>query len=76
MSMTPINLEEILVVNIAGALMLLVLPFLRMQTRESKHVDDHLFNWMVALALGALCEAAVGEAESRVSYERRHNANA
>ena len=54
MSMTPINLEEILVVNIAGALMLLVLPFLRMQTRESKHVDDHLFNWMVALALGAL----------------------
>ena len=50
MSMTPINLEEILVVNIAGALMLLVLPFLRMQTRESKHVDDHLFNWRLRWA--------------------------
>ncbi|MDD7174151.1 MAG: hypothetical protein PUH70_03635 [Clostridiales bacterium] len=31
---------------------------------------------VLLFALGALCEAAVGEAESRVPYERRHNAKA
>lgn len=52
--MNPINLDEILVVNTAGILMLLVLPFLRMRTREPKHFDDHLFNWMVVFTLAAL----------------------
>ena len=52
--MTEINLEEILVVNLAGALMLLVLPFLRLKDQKPKRLDDHLMNWMVALTLVAL----------------------
>ena len=52
--MSPINLDEILVVNTAGALLMLVLPLLRIQNREPKHFDDRLFNCMVALTLGAL----------------------
>lgn len=49
-----INLEEILVVNITGIVILLVLLMLRVENRSAKHMGDYLFETMVYLTFGAL----------------------
>ena len=49
-----IHMEEILVANGAGILMLIVMQLSRMQKRAEPHVVDRLFNAMVAVTFGAL----------------------
>lgn len=49
-----INIQQILVTNGAGIAILLVLLLLRMETKATKHMGDYLFEFMVALSMGAL----------------------
>ena len=52
------NIEEILIVNGIGVLMMLVLLHTRRENRESKFLDDRLFDGMVVLTmLGCALEA-------------------
>ena len=49
-----INLEEILVVNVTGLVILFVLLKLRVVNHSAKNAGDYLFELMVVLTVGAL----------------------
>lgn len=49
-----INLEEILMVNLTGVVILVVLMLLRVENRAAKHLGDYLFDAMEYLTLFAL----------------------
>ena len=49
-----INLEEILVVNATGLVILFILMLLRVDNKVGEHAGDRLFEIMVALTAGAL----------------------
>ena len=49
-----INLEEILMVNLTGVVILVVLMLLRVENRAAKHLGDYLFDTMEYLTLFAL----------------------
>ena len=49
-----INTEEIVIVNTAGVLVLLVSLLSRIDNRKNRHLSDHLFDTMIGITLGAL----------------------
>lgn len=49
-----INLAEILVANVTGISVLTMLLMLRRRSHEPNQPADHLFDWMVGIAFGAL----------------------
>ena len=49
-----INAEEIVIVNTAGVLVLLVSLLSRIDNRKNRHLSDHLFDAMIGITLGAL----------------------
>lgn len=49
-----INLQEIFIVNITGAILLLILPHLRLNSKEHMHYGDQLFSIMSWVSFGAL----------------------
>lgn len=49
-----INTGEILIVNTAGMLILLVSVLSRIDSRKNRHLSDRLFDAMIAITLGAL----------------------
>lgn len=52
--MNMINIEEILIVNIAGILILILSLLSRIENRKEKHLDNYLFSWMIGITFGAL----------------------
>lgn len=52
--MDVINIEEIIIANSAGVLILFVLQLLRIEKKERKHLGDCLFDAMIWITLGAL----------------------
>lgn len=49
-----INMEEILIVNAAGVLILVLSLLSRIEITKEKHFDDQLFDGMIVITLGAL----------------------
>ena len=49
-----INIQEIVIVNLTGAILFLILPFLRLKSKEYMHFGDYLFNLMSWVSFGAL----------------------
>ena len=49
-----INTEEIVIVNTAGVLVLMVSLLSRIDNRKNRHLSDHLFDTMIGITLGAL----------------------
>ena len=54
-----INTEEIVIVNTAGVLVLLVSLLSRIDNRKNRHLSDHLFDTMIGITLGALVAETV-----------------
>ena len=52
--MNTINIEEVVIVNSAGVLILVLSLLFRMGNTEEKHFDDHVFRLMIGITLGAL----------------------
>ena len=49
-----INLEEIVIVNIAGMLVLLLSLLSRIESKREKHLDDYFFDTMIGIAFVTL----------------------
>ena len=49
-----INLEEIVIVNIAGMLVLLLSLLSRIESKREKHMDDYFFDTMIGIAFVTL----------------------
>ena len=49
-----INLEEIVIVNVAGMLVLLFSQLSRIESKREKHLDDYLFDTMIGIAFVTL----------------------
>lgn len=49
-----INLEEIVIVNVAGMLVLLLSQLSRFESKREKHLDDYLFDTMIGIAFVTL----------------------
>lgn len=54
-----INTEEVVIVNTAGVLMLLVSLLSRIDNRRVRHLSDNLFDAMIGITLGALVAETV-----------------
>lgn len=52
--MDRINIEEILILNSAGVVILALSLLCRVGSTGEKHFDDRVFNWMIGITLGAL----------------------
>ncbi|WP_291237407.1 hypothetical protein, partial [Frisingicoccus sp.] len=52
--MNMINIQEILIINIAGIMILVISLLSRITVDKKKHLNDHLFNIMIGITLGAL----------------------
>ena len=52
--MNMINIQGILIINIAGIMILVISLLSRITVDKKKHLNDHLFNIMIGITLGAL----------------------
>lgn len=49
-----INMQEIVIVNTAGVLILVLSLLSRIESNQEKHFSDHLFDTMIGITIGAL----------------------